>query len=268
MVLVIALASINSHAEGKKIIKWVDKNGVTQYGDRPPMPNKASKASVLNKHGITVEKIENKNIAVKEDKALANQTRYDNALLASYNSTEEIDLARKRNIKIDELALASLEKKHKNLNLQLQKNNKTLLGFAKKNQPAPADTVKSIEKNIVAIDKVEKQIAGKKQVIKKINMRYDSDKIRYTELASRRSKLHDIRYSNKTIAELRIWRADAQKRLRFYETQNLKHRRAGTKVPKHISDGLVSTTREVESATKEIAANKLAIKKKKAQISQ
>ena len=60
MMLMLSLTSIHAYSAGQKIIKWVDKNGVTQYGDRPPMSNNIKKSSVLNKQGITVQKIEQK----------------------------------------------------------------------------------------------------------------------------------------------------------------------------------------------------------------
>ncbi|MFW5431846.1 MAG: DUF4124 domain-containing protein [Methylophilaceae bacterium] len=186
IILAIALASPNLHAESKKIIKWVDKNGVTQYGDRAPMPNKASKSSVLNKQGVIVQRIEAKKKTKEQDKASAEQARYDNALMASYNSVDEIEISRKRNTKTDALALISLEKKHENLNVKLEKNNEALLKLSKKDGPAAADTVATIEQNTADIAKVEKRITQKKETIKKINQRYKKDKLRYIELASRK----------------------------------------------------------------------------------
>lgn len=267
LTLAILFASANVHAESKKIIKWVDKNGVTQYGDRPPLPSKAKKSSVLNKQGMTIEKRELKKAASKQDKQLAEQARYDSALLASYNSIEEIEISRKRNTKIDQLALDALEKKHSNLSARLDENNKTLLDFAKKNLPAPAETVSAIEKDTAAREKLDKRIADKKAVIDKINTRYERDKIRYAELESKRGELSGLKYKNKNIAELKEWRIDAQKRIDFYEAEALKHRRSSRAVPKHISIGLLNATRERERADQEIRVNEQAIKKSKEHIS-
>lgn len=262
-----AFASSNVYAEGKKIIKWVDKNGVTQYGDRLPMPDKASKASVLSKQGVTVDKIEQTTSKNTQDEALATQTRRDNALLGSYNSVEEIDIARKRNTKIDEMALATLLQKHQLLNEQLAQNNNTLLEFAKKKKVAPAENVAMVEKNLEDIAKVEQDIATKKQVIAEINQRYAADKARYNELDARKGKLQDIKYANKDIAELEKWRDDAQSKVDSYEAQIVTFKRSGSETPTHIKTGLLNATKELDRANADLAASRAELKENKAELS-
>lgn len=187
-ILTMLIASTNLYA-GNKIIKWVDKNGVTQYGDKLPMPNKADKASVLSNQGITIQKIEQKNSNSEQDQAVAAQTRHDNALLASYSSIEEIDIARKRNAKTDEHALATLQQKLDSLRLQLP-NNKPK---SKAHQKASTENVKAVEETLAEITKVERQIKAKEETINGINQRYDKDKARFAELESKKGKLHDIK---------------------------------------------------------------------------
>lgn len=189
ILLALLFASTNLQAESKKIIKWVDKNGVTQYGDRAPLPSKAKKASVLNKQGITVKKINHNKTNVKQDKILAAQARQDNALLASYNSVEEIDIAHKRNTKIDELALASFQKKLKLLHIELSKNNATVLAYAKDNKVAPTDNLETLERNMADIALVERKIDEREKAIDAINQRFANNKARYKELESRKGKL-------------------------------------------------------------------------------
>lgn len=189
IMLTLALSSLLASAESKKIIKWVDKNGVTQYGDRAPMPSKAKRSSVLNKQGVTIQKVGQKKDNLKKDKLLAEQTRHDRALLGSYNSIDEIEISRLRNTKIDQFALNASEKKYKIINAELAKNNKILLGFAKKSEPVPTDTVAAIEKNTADIEKLDKQINYRKAIIGKTNQRYEKDKLRYAELASRKGRL-------------------------------------------------------------------------------
>jgi len=184
--LTIALSSFSLWAEAGKIIKWVDKNGVTHYGDKSPLPSNVKKSSILNNQGITVQRIEQKNTTDEQDQAIADKARYDNALLASYNSIEEIDIARNRNTRIDELALSALQQKHKSLNAELDRNNNIVLERTKKNRPAPTDTVNAVKQNKADIKKTEQQITEKKQAIEKINQRYENDKARYAELQSKK----------------------------------------------------------------------------------
>ncbi|MDG1096747.1 MAG: DUF4124 domain-containing protein [Methylophilaceae bacterium] len=109
-----------AHADSKKIIKWVDANGVTHYGDKPPMPDvNARQSSVLNKQGVTIDrtnnKVEKEATVAEEEGVSANQKRYDLALLATYATLEEIELARKRNVRIDELTLEELKQRRRNM---------------------------------------------------------------------------------------------------------------------------------------------------------
>lgn len=253
LTLMVLLASASTYAESKKIIKWVDKNGVTQYGDRPPLPSEVKRSSVLNKQGVTIQKNEPKVPTSNQDKAIAKRSRYDSALLASYSSIDEIEIARERNVRMDELALTVLEDKQKKINARLQENNKVLLGYAKKNKTASSDTVNMIERDTAEVNSLESKINKRKNTIKKINQRYENDKLRYAELVSQKSQFNDFNHSNTEITELRAWREDAQKRLSYYEKENLKHVRRGVAVPKKITDGLVSTTKELERANKQIA---------------
>lgn len=195
--LTILIASTNVYA-GNKIIKWVDKNGVTQYGDKLPMPNKAEKASVLSNQGITVQHIEQKSSDGEQDQALAAQKRHDNALLASYNSVEEIDIARKRNIKTDELALATLQQKRDNLRQQLSISDKPISDkpkpqHTKAKQKASTEDLKVADQTLADIAKVENQIKAKEESIDVINQRYEKDKARFAELESRKTKPRDIK---------------------------------------------------------------------------
>lgn len=158
-----------THAESKKIIKWVDANGVTHYGDQPPMPDgNARQSSVLNKQGVTIDKTSNKvekETVVTEEAAISSdQKRYDHALLSSYASVDEIELARQRNVRIDELTLEELKQRRRNM------------------QAKPA-----AEFDKAALQKMEQQIRDQQKVISQINDRYENDKKRFIELKASRT---------------------------------------------------------------------------------
>jgi len=153
-----------THAESKKIIKWVDANGVTHYGDKPPMPGvNARQSSILNKQGVTIDrannKVEKEATVAEEEGVSANQKRYDQALLATYATLEEIELARKRNVRIDELTLEELKQRRRNMQ---------------------TESAEQFDK--VALQKMEQQIRNQQKVIANINKRYENDKKRFTEL--------------------------------------------------------------------------------------
>ncbi len=163
VIIMSTLLSQLAHADSQKIIKWIDNHGVTHYGDKPPMPDEISnESSVLNKQGVTIEKTilkkQKETTSIEESKLSAEQKRYDHALLSSYTSIEEIELARKRNVKIDELALDDLKQKRKRMQESTEQFNK------------------------IALQKMEEQIRKQQTVIANINQRYEKDKKRFIEL--------------------------------------------------------------------------------------
>lgn len=164
LLIAMALISHLTYAESKKIIKWVDANGVTHYGDKPPMPDvNARQSSVLNKQGVTIDqtnnKVEKEATVTEEEEVSADQKRYDRALLSSYASIDEIELARKRNVRIDELTLEELKQRRRNMQ---------------------TESAEQFDK--VALQKMEQQIRNQQKIIANINKRYENDKKRFTEL--------------------------------------------------------------------------------------
>lgn len=251
-----------------KIIKWVDKNGVTHYGDKPPLPAKAEKSSVLNNQGVKLKEVDNRPINTKFEEKQVEQSRYDKALLATYNSVEEIDLAKERNTRIDILALESLEQKHFTLTQRLASNNKILLEHAKDNKPASEDTITEVEQDTTSLANLEKQIAARKDTIAQINQRYENDKKRYAELQKRKGQLNNISHNKQSIAELLEWKADAEKRHANFEAESLTYTRRGKTKPKWVTDGLLQTTQELNRVNDAIRTKELAIKKSKSKFSE
>lgn len=250
-----------AHAEGKRIVKWVDKDGVTHYGDMPPMPAETKKSSVLNKDGITVKKIDQSVTPHQSnDKVATEQTRRDAALLASYNSIEEIDIARERNTKMDEFSLQSLYQKRTNLREYQQKNSAQIANLNKTKRRISPELLKERDRLVVEIAETERQITAKKQDIANTNARFEQDKIRYAELKPKIGALSEIKSKKRSIVELEAWRADAQRRVDYYKSEMVRYKRRGVALPPDISDGFLSSTEEVARADNEIAEAKALIK--------
>lgn len=190
-----------SHADGKPIVKWVDKDGVTHYGDKAPMPTDTNRSSLLNKDGMTVKKIHNTPTNYQADKAVTEQSRQDAALLSSYSSADEIDIARDRNTKIDEFSLVNLQQKRSNLQ-QSQAQNQTKIDTMTKNkQTIPKLLLEEKQKTLNEINETDRQILAKKQDIEKLRQRYDNDKQRYLELKALGYTPNSIKSANKALEQ-------------------------------------------------------------------
>jgi len=176
------------------IVKWVDKNGVTHYGDRKPMPEDARRASELNKDGIVVNRIEpiDQN-NTNADKLHLEQARRDAALLASYSSEKEIDIAQERNTRLDEIALGTLQQKQDALKERLAKNSAAQAFFAEKKKPVPENLNRERQDILGDLQQTEQKIKMKENEIQSTRQRYAEDKARYVELKAKGVSYKDLK---------------------------------------------------------------------------
>lgn len=124
LMLVGLFISTTTYAGGGKIHKWVDEKGVTHYGDKVPAKDILRDNDVLNQQGVVIRRNQHQHQRT-QDSAQAEQTRRDRALLASYTSAEEIDLARDRYLQIDEAAILSLQQRRESVEKRLANNKKS-----------------------------------------------------------------------------------------------------------------------------------------------
>ena len=182
LLLNVLVASGTTSAD-TKILKWVDKQSVTHYGDRPPSFEESKSNVEMNKRGqvvkkndYTVKKINN------QDLQQGNQDRKDKILLASYTSASEIDLARDRSLEMNKAALTSLASQKENLAARIARNNATSDGFKKRNKPLPANLDKEFKDAIASANILDKQMAARKLEMEQTNQNYTQDKARYLVL--------------------------------------------------------------------------------------
>ena len=149
--------------------RWVDEHGVVHYGDSIPARYSGAGHDVLDEQGRVIKRVESfsqkmqdKERRSQEDarraaeaRAALEQQRHDSALLATYDSSAEIDQARDRAL-AQELALID--------SLQVMRK-----------QSQSADEAAYIDAQIRLHDK---NMAA-------IRQKYDADKARYQELTGR-----------------------------------------------------------------------------------
>jgi hypothetical protein len=175
--------------------KWVDEKGVVHYSDKVP-PEAASKSRVeLNAQGIPVKKTERaltpEQIRAQEeeqaraiivDKQRAEIARRDRALLSSYTTEKDIDLARDRALRTIEAVVQSAESYAQKLNVRKAEAETKKAGFAGK--PVPAVIERELEAISVESAQQAELIAQKKREAQAVRERYDADKQRWRELVA------------------------------------------------------------------------------------
>jgi len=103
----------------------------------------------------------------KQAAAAKEQGRKDNALLASYTSEKDIDVARARALESPQQAARELDGR---------------IAALKKRRGAPNEDAKAIDAELKA---QESALAARQKEIAAINARYDDDKKRYIEITKR-----------------------------------------------------------------------------------
>ena len=179
-----AAVSLNAEA---KLFKWVDNNGVTHYGETIP-PEYANKDAVKLEKG-RIEKREDKSAiqkaAVKDpaaEKARIEAERHDNALINTYSSEKEIDLARDRNLQQVEARTSSfttLIKSAQENEVALQKEAE---GLTKQGRKIPKSLVEDLDEAKARITKLQGDLDVSLKENETVKARYEADKVRYREL--------------------------------------------------------------------------------------
>ena len=177
------LVASSAASADSKILKWVDKSGVTHYGDRPPSFEESKGNVEINKRGQVVKT--NDYVVKKtnaQDLQQGNQDRKDKILLASYTNANEIDLARERSLEMNKAALTSLASQKENLAARIARNKVTADGFNARKKPLPANLDKEFKDAIASLSVLDKQMAGRKLEMEQTNKNYTEDKARYLVL--------------------------------------------------------------------------------------
>ena len=178
------------------LYKWKDERGVVHYSDKMP-PDAVNRASYeLNRQGVTVRKTEQARpvpqriAATEDDGQRARQAererqlaaRRDRAIVESYSSENEIELAKTRAVATIDGQVQSAEA----FIAQMQKRREEL--ESKRSTYAPRPVPGAIQYEIETINaeitRQEEFIAAKKKESASVAARYDADKQRFRELRS------------------------------------------------------------------------------------
>ena len=175
--------------------KWVDDKGEVHYSDKMP-PDAVGKANVeLNKQGIAVKKTdaaptpeqlrakaqeeERQRVLAKQNEEMA---RRDRALVASYTSEAEIDLARKRAVQTIDNVIQSSQAFIEQLNKRKAE------AEAKRNDAKTTSIGAALDRELEGIDaelaRQDELIGQKKREMTAVAARYDADKQRWRELVA------------------------------------------------------------------------------------
>jgi hypothetical protein len=173
--------------------KWVDEKGVVHYSDKIP-PEAINKGSVeINKHGVAVRRTDPaptpEQRRARELEELRRQElarereeidRRDRALLATYTTESEIDLARRRALNTIDAQVQGAASYSTLLNKRKAELDARKAGLGGK--PVPPVLERELANIDTELQKQAELIAVKKKEIAVVNARYDLDKKRWADL--------------------------------------------------------------------------------------
>ena len=189
--LVVAALPLAVHAQ---TVRCVGKDGKKYFGQTLPPQCVGQAAEYLDKSGNLIKRTE---AAMSQEQRLAkeaddkkkaeaaavakDEARRNRALLETYSSEKDIDLARQRALKDNEAAVKEIEERLAKIGQRGKALQKEMEFYQGKNKP-PAKLVEDI-KNI-EIDRKSQQelLNAKKKEVDSINVKYDEDKKRLIAL--------------------------------------------------------------------------------------
>lgn len=178
------LAAVSLNAEAK-LYKWVDENGTTHYGETIP-PRYANRDTQTLEKGRLTERETSREMPGQQSKMKTDEEiqaeRHDNALINTYSSDAEIDLARDRNLQQVEARISSYTTLLKSANENLASLQQEQERITKQNRKTPKSLTEDLENAKLRIEQFQAELTTNKEELEAVKARYAKDKARYREL--------------------------------------------------------------------------------------
>lgn len=197
ILLAIPLAGLcAASASGAELYKWVDPQGKVQYTDRLPAEAVNRGNVEMSKQGVARKVTEptltpDQRRAMEEriarereaEKAVLDRQHQENALLSSYTSESDIEVARRRNLAIVGAAILSAEARIKALQRRAAALEREKLFYEKK--PFPEKLKRELAGVESEIPKQYALISQKNEDALAVNERYDAQRQKFVEIKGR-----------------------------------------------------------------------------------
>ncbi len=174
-----------SNVVNAKIIKWVDEKGVTHYSDQLPSQYAGHSSSEISQRGIVLKQNKPLDISPNQlNQEKQDQDKKDKALLASYTTAEEIDLARDRNLQLDLATVQNLAQQRQVIERRDAVAQKTSGNLIKQKKPLPEILIAELLSYKTDLARVDAQITQRKVSMDQTKQRYAEEKARFIILKS------------------------------------------------------------------------------------
>ena len=195
MALLAGAADAQSSA-GKKLYRWVDKNGQVHYGDSIPAEYADQDREVLNRQGVPVGQ-EQGTVTAEEARAQAEAEKAakdaekrklrDRVLLQTYQSVEEIEVLRDRRLELVDAQLTIQQQSLANLRAKRAHFEKQAARYLPRSsepdaQPLPEGLALDLERSASDIETQQQNLVKKQKERETIRSDFETDVKRFKEL--------------------------------------------------------------------------------------
>lgn len=180
-----------------KMYKWVDDQGVTHYGETIPPQYADKDRTELNKKGRVIktnEVLSPEERLLKEEEdarkraekeAALESKRRDKALINTYSSPAEIDLARRRNLQQIDARVNGVGAQLKIVSDRMAGLQKEADGYQQSGKKMPKSLQDDLSETESRLGKLQLDLDKAKADKAAMEARYDADKARYRELTGK-----------------------------------------------------------------------------------
>ena len=169
--------------------KWVDKDGVTHYGDVVP-PEYADRQQVEIEGGHEIQKKPTATTGPGASKSAPEtpeqieQKRHDQALIGTYSNEDEIDQALKRNLQQVDSRINTIQLQMKSVQDDMDRYAKDKAALEQAGKPVDRVLRDEIAQSNARMTKLQNEQVKAQADSEAIKARFAADKQRYRELTS------------------------------------------------------------------------------------
>jgi len=175
------------------LYRWVDSNGRVHYSDTLPPTYQKSGAAELNKQGNIIKRTQSEAERKAEAEHQAEQLRIqqeqqkqvqlDRALMSTYTTEAEIDLARDRALEHHKLAIKGAEIRAKAVDANLAELNGRVAVIEKAGQPISSNLKEQLDQAINESLELKRLILQNEEAMVQVRDKYAADKARFRVLS-------------------------------------------------------------------------------------
>jgi chromosome segregation ATPase len=177
------------------MFRWVDSNGRVQYSDTPPTTFNQSGGAELNKQGNVIRRTQSEAERRAEAERQAErkrtqaqqqrQAQLDRALMATYTSEAEIDLARDRALEHHKLAINGAETRAKVVDANVTELRTRIYNIERTGKPVSAHLEGQLEQANRESQDLKRTILSNREAMETVREKYAADKARFRELGGK-----------------------------------------------------------------------------------